>query len=102
MLSEEQKANDLADITDEITAFAQSQLVQFQPRDDYRELPDLTITFLGGVPVKGMSFKAPAGLHRARWMAKVIYSLKILMFKGQIKLTAREEKGFKEICAALR
>jgi hypothetical protein len=97
-LSEEQTASEVADITAQMISFAQHQLFEFQPRDDYHELLDLTIIFLGGVPVKGVSFKAPAGLHRARWMAKAIYALKMWMFRGQFRLNAREEKGLKNIC----
>ena len=46
--------------------FAKDQLDKYQPRNDYRELLELTIIFLGGTPTKGISFKSPAGLHHAR------------------------------------
>ena len=78
--------------------FAEKQLKDCQPRDDYKELLNLTIIFLGGVPNKGISFRAPAGLHRARWMAKAIYCLKLFMFREQFKLTKRELKVITEIC----
>jgi len=97
-LSDEQTARAVADVGRQVTAFAENQLEKFQPRADYRELLELTIVFLGGVPRKGISFKSPAGLHRARWMAKAIYSLKIWMFQGQFKLTTRETKGLQKIC----
>ena len=84
-------------ITD-IIAFAEMQTLLYQPRDDYRELLDLTIIFLGGTPSKGISFRAPAGLHQARWMAKAIYALKIWMFRSQFKLTKRQEKALADIC----
>lgn len=95
--SDEKLLGAVSSIASEIIAFAERQLEQFQPRDDYRELLELTITFLGGLPSRGISFKTPAGLHRARWMAKSIYSLKIWMFKRQFKLTKREEKGLADI-----
>lgn len=88
----------LADIADDRITFAKNQLQEFQPRDDYKELLNLVIVFLDGVPPKEISFRAPAGLHRARWMAKVIYALKIWMFRNQFKLTKKEEKGLLEIC----
>jgi hypothetical protein len=88
----------VSSVAREIIAFAERQLEQFQPRDDYWELLELTITFLGGVPSRGISFRAPAGLHRAKWMAKSVYSLKIWMFKQQFKLTKREENGLADIC----
>lgn len=42
-------------------------------------------------------FRAPGALHRARWMAKAIYSLKMFLFKGQLNLTAREQNGLSNI-----
>jgi hypothetical protein len=78
-----------------MVSFAQKQLKQFQPRDDYKELQNLTIIFLGGTPGKGI-FRAPAGLHhQATWIAKTIYSLKGYIFREQFKLTKREEKFMK-------
>lgn len=97
-LSDEQTAGIVDDVSHRVIAFAENQLENFQPRDDYRELLELIIVFLGGVPRKGISFKSPAGLHRARWMAKAIYSLKIWMFRGQFKLTTRETTGLQKIC----
>ncbi|GBP33326.1 hypothetical protein EVAR_30915_1 [Eumeta japonica] len=81
-----------------IISFAQDQLNRYQPRDDYKELLNLTIIYLGGIPEKGVSFRMPAGLHRARWMAKAIYCLKIFLFLHQFKLSKREETAIKEIC----
>ena len=39
---------------------------------------------------------APGPTHHARWMNKVIYSWKIWLFRGQIKLTTRK-KGVTEV-----
>jgi hypothetical protein len=79
-------------------SFAQKQLKQFQPRDDCKEVLNLTIIFLGGTSEKGISFTAPAGLHRARWVAKTIYSLKLYLFREQFKLTKREERNSRKLC----
>ncbi|GBP54469.1 hypothetical protein EVAR_47338_1 [Eumeta japonica] len=86
-------------IADSTISFAKKQLNDYQPRDDYKELLTLTIIFLGGVPNKGISFRAPAGLHRARWMAKAIYCLKLFMFRDQFKMTKRELKAITELIA---
>jgi len=67
-------------IKEEVLAFAQQQLEEVHPRDDYKELLQLTVIFLGGVPAGGIRFRAPAGLHRARWMARLLYGLKLFMF----------------------
>ena len=58
----------------ELLLFAKSQAPQV--RDDYQELLHLVIIFLGGVPEKGVKFRAPGAMHRARWMAKVLYAIK--------------------------
>ena len=75
-----------------ITKF-QSCIAEGQPRDDYRELLELAIITLGSVPSRGIRFMRPGALHRARWMAKVIYILKIYLFRSQLTLTTREKKG---------
>ena len=68
-----------------------------QKRDDYREFLKLVIIILGGIPPRGIHFMAPGAMHHARWMSKVIYSLKVWMFKAQFKLTQKEEQGLKRI-----
>ncbi len=40
----------------------------------------------------------PGPMHHARWMSKVIYSLKVWMFRSQFKLTPREENGLRHMC----
>ena len=46
------------------------------PREDYRELLMLAIVCLGG-EVPSFQFRLPGPDHHARWMSKVIYTLKI-------------------------
>jgi len=88
----------LGNLKDEVIAFANQVLVSSQqPRDDYRELLELTVLFLGDVPPRGVRLVAPGAMHRARWMAKLLYSLKVWMFKKQFKLTAREETALREM-----
>ena len=67
------------------------------PRDDYRELLELSVIFLGGVPAKGFRFMTPGPMHHARWMLKFIYSLKVWMFRSQFKLTSKEKKGRRDM-----
>jgi hypothetical protein len=87
----------LADVRDEIVEFAQSQLNDKQPRDDYREFLELCIIFIGEVPSRGVSIMAPGAMHHARWMSKVLYALKIWLFREQFKLTAREKTGLRDL-----
>lgn len=97
-IPDDAEANILAEVAADRISFAKKQLQVHQPRDDYRELLNLTIIFLGGVPEKGVLFRRPAGLHRARWMARALYCLKIYLFKHQFKLTKKDEKAVREIC----
>ena len=49
--------------------FALKQLEEQQLRDDYHELLELTVIFLGSEPPCGTHFMAPGAMHHARWMA---------------------------------
>ncbi|GBP55007.1 hypothetical protein EVAR_34482_1 [Eumeta japonica] len=65
-----------------------------QVRDDYEELINLTMIVLNKPPAK-IHWRAPGPIHHARWMAKLIYALKIFLFRNNLqafKLTKREEK----------
>jgi len=68
---------------DDVIMFALGQLEKFQPRDDYCELLELAIIFLGGTPPRGIRFRYPGTIHRARWMARAIYSIKMWLFRKQ-------------------
>lgn len=71
-----------------------------QPRDDYKELLELSLIFWGETK-NNFSFKYPGPVHHARWMAKAIYSLKIFLFREVFKLTARESNNLRQICIFL-
>lgn len=86
--------NDLGEILD----FVKSNLVEQQPREDYRELLELIMIFLGDIPPRGILFRVPGTIHHARWMAKAIYSLKMFLFRDEFKLTAKERSAFSDIC----
>jgi len=64
-------------------------------RDDYAELVFLVQLFIGAKTTE--KFNAPGAMHRARWMAKAIYTVKIYMFRRQFKLTRSEEKGLRDL-----
>lgn len=90
--------NDIADIKEETVSFLSEALIEVQPRDDYRELIELALIFLGTPPSRGIHFAAPGAMHQARWMSKTIYTFKVWMFRSQFKLTAYEEKGLRNLC----
>lgn len=63
-----------------------------QPRDDYMELIELALLALGHTPAK-VHWRAPGAVHHARWMAKLIYGIKIYLFRndGGFETTQREK-----------
>ena len=53
-------------------------------REDYHEMATLCLIYLGGTLPEKLSkfkFRAPSACHHARWMAKVLYVLKLAMLK---------------------
>ena len=95
--SDDYVSSQLADTRDEIIVFCEQQLQNQQPRDDYRELLQLVLIFLGRKQLQSVTFRAPGPMHQARWMARAIYSLKIWLFRSQFKLTARESQGLRDL-----
>ena len=67
---------------DNLLQFAYNQLPKKQHRDDYKECLELAIIFLGGT-VTNFS-KRPGAMHCPRWMAKILYCLKIRMCRKQM------------------
>jgi len=59
-----------------------SEQVEFL-RDDYREFTELSLVYLSASKDE-VSFRRPGALHKARWMAKLIYSIKIALCEKQI------------------
>jgi len=88
----------LKDVADETIQFCTNKIKEDLPIDNYKEFLELIIIFLGGIPPRGIRFKAPGAYHLARWMAKALYCLKIFLFRKQFKITQREEKALKRLC----
>lgn len=85
----------------EIISFVQNQLRHHkETRKDYVEFLQLPLLFLGETELDGKIIKIhiPGAVHRARFMARVIYSLKMNLFQNEctkLKLfTAQEMMGF--------
>jgi len=66
-------------------------------RDDYKELLQLVLLFLGEATVEEFSLRSPGAFHHARWMAKGIYSLKLILTKNQLKMSSHELKALTDI-----
>ena len=72
-----------------------------QHREDYRELLELAVIYLGSTPKRGVSFRVPGAVSHARWMAKAIYAFKISLFQDQFELDSRERDAIGRICLFL-
>ena len=55
-------------------------------RHDYLEMVSLVLIFLGEAKAENEigNIKAPGAYHHARWMSKVLYTLKIALFRHQL------------------
>ena len=75
-------------------------LGQAQPRDDYKEMLELIIIILGKDPafILHYKFKIPGAFHHARFMAKLIYVLKLYLFRVQLILLESEHESIIELC----
>lgn len=67
-------------------------------REDYRELVELCIVFLGGDTEKKIKIKPPGAMHQARWMARAIYSLKICLLQSQFRMNVKDKKALQDVC----
>ena len=73
---------DLKCLTVSFLREALSSNSSYLPREDYRELIELCLLVLGiSIGEQPYRFRAPGAYHLARWMAKVIYSFKIYLFR---------------------
>ena len=95
----------ISDRANEIEQFVLHHMEKAETRDDYLELLNLTLAYLGKKPK--MAFRRPGAYHRARWMAKGLYCLKIYLFRRQLKkaanfaITKHQEEAIKRLCAFL-
>jgi hypothetical protein len=85
--SDDYASTQLADVRVEAIAFCEPKHEDHQPRDDYRELLQLMLTFSGKSSSDKVTLRSPGPMHQARWMAKAIYSIKVWLFRSQFKLT---------------
>ena len=83
------------EVSEDVKRFIAEQLGLKHPRDDYLEFLSVA-GFMVGLDIQ-LTIRKPGAIHRARWMAKAIYTLKIeLLFDGneeEIKLTGHELQG---------
>lgn len=64
-------------------------------RDDYRELLELSAAVLGGPTKHAARFRRPGAFHRARWMGKILYAIKLFLFREQFQMSSAEVAGIR-------
>ena len=63
-------------------------------RDDYKELLQLCILFIQGKTDKIVTFKTCGALHKARWMAKIIYGIKMVLMVTKVNKLHKQKAVF--------
>ncbi|XP_074108448.1 uncharacterized protein LOC141533454 [Cotesia typhae] len=81
-----------------LLTFYKTELEKSFVRDDYRELVELCVVFLGGDTENKLKLRPPGALHQARWMARAIYSIKICLLQSQLKITAKDKNALQDVC----
>ena len=87
-----------SEVIGNISADFKTKLMESQPRDDYKELLQLVLVFVGELNGTEVGFKSVGAISHARWMAKAIYCLKIFLFRGQFKLSDEEHSALEALC----
>src|SRR5688572_9290799 len=89
----------LMSVSDKLKMFITEHFQRYHPRDDHREFLQLAASMVGLSSSAAVS-KPGTTLHRACWMVKAIYSMKIeLLCDGNesvVQLTARELQGIQQ------
>jgi len=78
--------------------FYKAELEKSFIRDDYRELVELCVVFLGGDTNKKIKIRPPGAMHQARWMARAIYSLKICLLQSQVRMIVKDKRALQDVC----
>jgi len=72
-------------------------------REDYQEFVKLSLVYLCDGNHGEMTFQRPCALHKARWMANLLYSLKIALLQKDIRNshyspTGVKDPGIRHVC----
>lgn len=111
----------LEDVSDDLIKFCKAKLKEKFARADYKELLQLTLIFLGSnlemdeskdesdngsedidddsnVKSDGnITFREPGGTSQARWMAKILYVLKICLFRSEFALSSQQSDSIRDL-----
>ncbi|GBP68430.1 G-protein-signaling modulator 2 [Eumeta japonica] len=74
---------------EKLLEFYRTELTKEIVRNNYRELIELSIIFLGRDTEKKYKIQPPGAMHQARWMARAIYSLKMSLLEAVDKTISK-------------
>ena len=87
----EESSSWLCDQARKVLAWAEDHYMKGTwPRNDYKELLELVIIWLGG-KVQSFTFKFPGADHHARWLSKAIYYMKLALLSAQFVMEEKEK-----------
>ena len=61
------------------------------PRDDYRELAEVTVILLGHTPPRGVHWLKLGAFHHVRWMNTIMYCAKMYAFSSKLKYSGQKK-----------
>jgi len=85
----------LSERKEEIVDLCHNYLKRFISRGDYKELVKLTLLYLGDHTTKTnfAALNRPGALHKARWMSKLLYSIKMSLLGSSISNNLKGNKN---------
>ena len=87
---------EIEQVKKELKQFFHNQLDAYHSIDDYKELLLLALLFLGDESQANIHINSSGAHHRARWMVKLIYCLKMYLFRSQFHLTPRKLSALRQ------
>jgi hypothetical protein len=81
----------------ELINFYWNELKKQIVRDDYRQLIELSLIYLGGDHENKLKIRPPGAMHQARWMARAIYSLKMCLLQSQLTISAKDKRALQDV-----
>ncbi|GBP39614.1 hypothetical protein EVAR_26697_1 [Eumeta japonica] len=83
---------------EKLLEFYWTELTNEIVKDDYSELIEVSIIFLGGDTEKKYKIRPPGAIHQAQWMARAIYSLKISFLSSPLKIPNKDKVALLDVC----
>src|SRR5688572_18931558 len=89
-MDDKDAAQRVTEIREDVITIALQQLSTEKPKRRLQRATRTNSHFLGGIPPKAIQFRYQGAFHRARWMARAIYPIKMWLFKDQFSIQQRQ------------